>query len=213
MEFLKPPRDTDTSHLDQTETALRFCLKHLGEYGLSRNAIDAGGHIGKATRIMADQFNHVYTFEPLWGQYLRQNIMDKSNVTVHDVGLGNTAKMEKIYIMPTNTGGSSIVEHKRREKFQKQSWTETKKIIIKKIDSYNLHQVDFIKIDVESYEQPVILGGEKTIKRDKPLLMIEMMERYENENIGTVKRTAEIIESWGYNLIETFGDDRIYGYG
>ena len=209
MELKKPDGDTDTSILDQSQNVLKFCLENLSE---NRHAIDAGGHVGKATRIMADKFKHVYTFEPLWGSYLRQNILDKSNVTVHDVGLGNDAKTEKIYIMPTNTGGSSIVEHRKRDHFQKQDWTETKNIIIKSIDSFNIQQVDFIKIDVESYEQPVILGAENTIKRDKPLLMVEMMERYENQKFGTVKETKQIIESWGYTLIKNFGDDCVYGY-
>lgn len=210
MEFAKPTGDKKSPEKIPNVEALNYCLSQLDS---KRHCIDAGGHIGTMARRLSDEFEHVHTFEPLWGEYLRQNTADKTNLTIYEVGLGFEKQSEEIYIMPTNTGGSSIVEHPSRNKFQKQSWTEKKKIEIRRVDSYDFNvNVDFMKIDVESYEWHVIKGAEQTLKTHQPLIMVELMPRYEDKKY-TVKKTQSLLESFGYKLRKQFGDDFIYGYG
>ena len=187
--------------------ALNYCFSKVKS---GNHCIDAGGHVGSVARILCNKFNHVHSFEPLFGKYLKQNTADKKNITIYEVGLGFEKQSEKIYIMPTNTGGSSIVEHKRRDKFQKQSWTETKIIPIRKLDDYNFKEkIDFIKIDVESYEWHVIRGAEQTLKTHRPLMMVELMKRYEDKEY-TVGRTHTLLMGLGYRLIKQFDEDWVY---
>ena len=41
------------------------------------------------------------------------------------------------------------------------------------LDSMNFEHIDYLKVDAEGYEELVIEGGKNTIKRDKPLIVIE----------------------------------------
>ena len=209
MEWARPSSELKNSDDIPNNKALKYSLSLLDN---KNHCIDAGAHIGTVSRTLSENFVHVHSFEPLWGEYLKQNISDKDNVTVYETGLGFEKKTENIYIMPTNTGGSSIVEHEKRAKFQKQEWTQTKEITIKKIDSFTFNsKIDFIKIDVESYEWHVLKGAENTLKKHKPLIMIELLQRYEDKKY-TVQKTQDLLKEYGYVLKKRFGDDFIYGY-
>lgn len=41
------------------------------------------------------------------------------------------------------------------------------------LDSFDLEGVDFIKLDCEGYELFALRGGEKMLKRDKPVVIVE----------------------------------------
>ena len=45
------------------------------------------------------------------------------------------------------------------------------------LDSYNLPKVDFIKIDVEGWEEQVLEGGMKTILKYRPIMYIEIWKK------------------------------------
>ena len=51
-------------------------------------------------------------------------------------------------------------------------------IDVRTIDSYNIDNVGFIKIDVEGNEYDVMLGGVKTIDKFKPTCMIECYPKF-----------------------------------
>lgn len=41
------------------------------------------------------------------------------------------------------------------------------------IDMFDIENVDYIKIDVEGFEKKILLGGQRTIDRCSPLIVIE----------------------------------------
>jgi len=205
MKFKKPQNCQFDESTIPNMHALNYCFSQL-KY--KRNCIDAGGHIGTVSRILTNKFNHVHTFEPLFGEYLRQNTSDKNNITIYDVGLGYEKTSEKIYIHPTNSGGSTIVEQTRNgvKNF------ESKEIPIRKIDDYQFEEVDFIKIDVESYEWHVVRGGQQVIKNQKPLLMIELMMRYQDSKRSVTLTHNYLVKNLGYRLIKMFNEDWVYSH-
>ena len=131
-----------------------------------------------------------------------------NNITIYDVGLGNEKTSEKIYIHPTNSGGSTIVEHTRKgvKNF------ESKEIPIHKLDDYNIKKIDFIKIDVESYEWHVIKGAHQTLENQKPLLMIELMMRYQDSKRSVTLTHNYLVKNLGYRLIKMFNEDWVYSH-
>ena len=131
MKFKKPANCKFDENTIPNMQALTYCFSRL-KY--KRNCIDAGGHIGTVSRILANKFDHVHAFEPVFGEYLRENTTDKNNITIYDVGLGYEKTSEKIYIHPTNSGGTSIVTHTRSGSTN----FESKEITIHKIDDYKL---------------------------------------------------------------------------
>ena len=55
--------------------------------------------------------------------------------------------------------------------------------------------IGFIKIDVEGHEKNVLMGGENLIKKNKPILLVEIEERHSKEK---VEDTINFINNLGY---------------
>ena len=70
------------------------------------------------------------------------------------------------------------------------------KITSKKIDDFNFdNEISFIKIDVEGHEIEVIEGGKLTIKKNKPVLLVEIEERHSKKNVHD---SIDYINELGY---------------
>ena len=61
---------------------------------------------------------------------------------------------------------------------------------IKKLDDYNLTDVDLIKIDTQGSEYDILLGGKQTLINNDAVLNVEI----EHKNEGHRKRAREIID-------------------
>ncbi|MBG0567944.1 FkbM family methyltransferase [Actinoplanes aureus] len=70
------------------------------------------------------------------------------------------------------------------------------------LDELELTDVGFIKMDVEGHEMPALLGGERTIRRDRPLLLVELEER-----IQPIQPVLDLLAGWGYQPF-VMPDDR-----
>ena len=64
---------------------------------------------------------------------------------------------------------------------------------IRKLDDYDLNP-SFIKIDVEGWEHDVVLGAEQTIRKSKPLLMIESAHPH--------SPVFDLLHEIGYRVLE-----------
>jgi len=169
-------------------------------------ALDIGGHVGTMARRIASDFKNVTSFEPLWGDYLEENTKDLNNVDIRRHGLGQFEKNENIFVLPRNTGGSSIVKHPNRTW---QNEAKTKPIHLKPLDDLQLTDIDFIKIDVESYEYYVLAGARETLKNSNPILMIEFLDMYENPKIKH-SETISLLSALGYSQIDQHKQDKIF---
>ena len=67
----------------------------------------------------------------------------------------------------------------------------------KTIDSYNFHNVDFIKMDVEGHELEALTGAENTIRKYMPSIYIEISN----------KDAYIFLTELGYRQKEDFGND------
>ena len=63
------------------------------------------------------------------------------------------------------------------------------------LDSFNLTNIGFIKIDVEGHEEAVLRGGSKTLEREMPNLMVEIEERHAP---GSIHGVAALLGDIGY---------------
>ena len=59
-------------------------------------------------------------------------------------------------------------------------------IKVDKIDNYDFDDVDLIKIDVEGHEEYVIEGARNVIKKNMPILIVEIEQRHIKKQIGEV---------------------------
>lgn len=76
--------------------------------------------------------------------------------------------------------------------------------VMYRLDDFRIPEhIDFIKIDVEGYEQMVLQGAGETLRRNRPVIMIEIFD----ENYG---RVNDCLCSIGYRCRMKVENDYIY---
>lgn len=131
-------------------------LKYLKN---NRVAVDVGGHCGLWSMHLVKMFDFVHAFEPIQEHrdcYVK-NVEGKHEL--HPVALGEKPGFVAIKTSFGSSGDSQISGEGDLE--------------MKTLDSFGLDNVDFIKLDCEGYEYFALKGGEETIKRNKPLIVVE----------------------------------------
>ena len=73
---------------------------------------------------------------------------------------------------------------------------KTFSVNVKKLDTFQFENpISFIKIDVEGHEVEVIEGAIATINRNKPILLVEIEERYSKKKVID---TIKFVNALGY---------------
>jgi len=130
--------------------------------------LDIGANIGVLTRQFASRAGQVHAFEPSPRalRLLRANVQDLANVTVHPIALADT------------TGKARFIE---RENVDMSSLTNDGgiEVSVTTIDALALAP-DFIKIDVEGFEEQVLYGAKETLARS-PVVMFEALSNESRE--------------------------------
>ena len=171
-------------------------------------ALDIGAHVGIWSMRLAEKFKRVYAFEPVpkhiecWKQNMQKFINEHSELenisTLNTVALGHENGTNTM-IVPntTNTGRATFVE---KLFIDKHNFPKIQ-VEIKTLDSYEFDQVDFIKIDVETYELKVLQGAENTIRKHKPIMYIEMSDPEAYTFIENLDIGYKILYSNGVNRL------------
>jgi len=155
----------------------------LAKYILnSKVAIDCGAHIGNHI-IIYKYFNpnlEIYAFEPhsIMYEIFKLNIssLNLKSINLYNCAVGN--RFGNISICDKISDGpnaNEIINYNNPHNFgeiQIEKNGIEDKIVIP-IDYLNLNRCDFIKIDVEGFEFPVILGAINTIMKYKPVIFYE----------------------------------------
>ncbi|MFV2116326.1 FkbM family methyltransferase [Micromonospora sp. LOL_025] len=87
--------------------------------------------------------------------------------------------------------GGAIVGTSSLEDPQQGDPVEVRRITL---DSLGLTDVRFVKLDIEGHELPALRGAAETVRRDRPVLLIEVEER-----IQPVGPLLELLAGWGYH--------------
>ena len=135
-----------------------------------RVMIDIGANIGIFARPSAEQFEHVICFEPVFKNFevLQKNLETYSNVELHNLGLSNRDQTATFEFQTLKCGHTKQVEEfVPNPEFEQHTGELTT------LDRFNFQNVDWIKIDVEGFENAVLEGSRDTIQRNRPWLLIE----------------------------------------
>jgi FkbM family methyltransferase len=169
---------------DEAELGL---IKELSDK--NKDAVDVGVYRGVYSFQLSKYYKHVYSYEPnpLLYPYLKKNLKKiATNITLENYALSDgigeidlripkrfksifKGNIEEIYRL----GCASIHE---RNKFDDFSAYKVKR---EKLDNILKDKpIGFIKIDVEGHERAVINGSLNIIKKNKPILLVEIEERH-----------------------------------
>ncbi|MBI2356907.1 FkbM family methyltransferase [Candidatus Dojkabacteria bacterium] len=125
----------------------------------------------------------VYAFEPdpmvkkMIDRNIKLNLIE--NINTLNIGLGDKKSSMKLYIKPEiNRGASSLI---------KEDGNNAVEVNIEVLDSIykniGIKRADMIVIDVEGWEEYVLNGSSKFIRRFKPLISMELNSKYNPEVI------------------------------
>lgn len=144
--------------------------------------IDGGTNIGFFTIPVAQRTRNrnikIIGFEPqrqmfqALGGSLVLNGYD--HVFLHNCGLGSEPGRAQLplidYSAPQDFGTVQISEVSN---LKEESWMRDRLVDVISIDSMTLPRLDFLKLDIEGYEIPALIGGLQTIARHRPWMWIE----------------------------------------
>jgi hypothetical protein len=81
-----------------------------------------------------------------------------------------------------------------------------------RLDKLNFNEVNYIKVDCEGYEFRVLQGAEETIKRCKPIVVIEQKPHDAYSKQYGQFAAVGLLESWGMVKLDQVRDDWIMGW-
>ena len=135
-----------------------------------RTMIDIGANIGIFARPSAELFEQVICFEPVFKNFevLQKNLENYDNVELHNLGIGDKDQTVTFELQTLKCGHTKQVEEFVPDpEFEKHTGELTT------LDRFNFQSVDWIKIDVEGFENAVLEGSRDTIQRNRPWLLLE----------------------------------------
>jgi FkbM family methyltransferase len=159
--------------------------------------IEGGCHIGTHTIKLGMMAKKVYAFEPhpCSNNLLNININlnNLKNVTTFKKGLSDKVGITHFAWSPEhNPGGSGLADNPQGIPHWSKPPKNKINVELTTIDFLNLDRLDFIKLDVEGYEELVIKGGINTILKFKPIII---MECYKNHNVMSISEIKEMYSS------------------
>lgn len=163
-----------------------------------RACIQAGGNAGLWPRVLAPEFEHLYTFEPDRTLFhCLVNNVPAENVTFINSALGESHKLVGMdrANWPFNVGAMQTTKEGR--------------IPTTRIDDLCVVDCDLLQLDIEGAEYHALKGAEQTIAASKPVIVLEL--RKNGRSFGVFDQTIrEYVESLGYRMAEKINYDEIF---
>lgn len=166
-----------------------------------RTCVQAGGHIGIYPAKLAKFFNLVYTFEPEPENFkcLELNTREFPNVVRRNGFLGSDHLNRDLRKHSKSSGGHQT------------GATSATGLPTATIDEYKFSDLDAMFLDVEGYEMEILKGARATIKRCRPLLVLE--ENRQGRNYGnSIGDLGTMMRPLGYEVVAREGEDIVLAH-
>lgn len=173
--------------------------------------LDIGANAGYMTRLfsgIAPQ-GHVYAFEP--GSYARSiltrvvSIRGIKNASIQPFGLGDAETTLELHLPVKKSGSLGFgLGHIGNDKNVDARATVSEKIAIRTIDSFaastGITRIDLIKIDIEGWELRALEGGKRTLEKHRPVLMLEMVDRFLGRAGDSSQKMWDFLKALNYDI-------------
>lgn len=180
---------------------LRKALSYCRSF---RTAVDVGGHIGLWSMQLVKHFQTVHAFEPVAAHRdcFQLNVIEPDLIdlgypraVLHACALGDHEGSVRIETAPSSSGDSRVGGEGT--------------IPLCTLDSFGIKFVDFVKLDCEGYEYFALRGGDATIARDLPTIIVEQKPG-RAQQFGLPERGAvDWLQSLGYRCAAEMSGDFI----
>jgi len=114
------------------------------------------------------------------------------------------------YLTPSSFGSLEIKKVSSTEYIgQDIDYANTSATRLTTIDGLQLERLDFIKIDIEGMELESLAGGENSIKRYRPVMVVEKIKSNEGELVSFMHSHGYSVYPLGINILAVHNDDPI----
>jgi FkbM family methyltransferase len=164
-----------------------------------RTAVDVGAHCGLWAMHLVNKFAAVQAFEPVAAhrECFVANVAG-ARATLHACALGAKDGGVAMETAPTSSGDTRVAG--------------SGDIPLRRLDSFALQDVDFVKLDCEGYELFALQGGEETLKRCKPCVIVEQKPG-RGQRFGLAERGAvDYLRDLGAELRQEISGDFILSW-
>ena len=157
------------------------------------SVVDIGANIGRYSFELSKIVDHkgkVYSFEPILRNYLTFIslifVHEAKNIIPFNIVLSDETKLLKMNEVKTSIRTKVLFNTYTASKVHKKGRLYHYSIRLDDLKIKN--KISFIKIDVEGHEMQVLRGAKNTIKKNKPVILIQ-----DND-----KKVINYLKSWGY---------------
>lgn len=164
---------------------IEWCKQFCKEDGIF---LDIGAHTGSYALSLSSHVNEVYAFEPQKMTYYALcggvALSNKNNISCYNFGLGSEEQVGyQTLSIVSNDGGGSTVQETDKDILREEQ------IEIRTLDSLQIPNVCFLKIDVEENELNVLKGAKDTLIRSAlpPIIFECNEEEYKTELFSFLK--------------------------
>jgi FkbM family methyltransferase len=187
-------------NLRHGEPELTLVRGLLGDRG---TLVDVGANDGPYSLLGAQLGRHVIAFEPNARMAAGLRRLLGARGEVHEVALSNAAGSATFFVPYEGTE-----EVTTRGSLEESAHAELERqrieVDVATLDSFDIHGVALVKIDVEGHEWPVLQGAVQTLRRERPNLLIEIEEQ---RAPGNFDRIRELLTDLDYEGCFLLGSD------
>ncbi len=166
-----------------------------------KSILDIGGNFGWYSLLLAKvcSDSQLYTFEPLprtFG-YLKGNIAlnGLNNIQLFNFGFSDAEQELNFYYDPEGSGNASIAN------LTDAAGVQSVKCLVRRLDDFVAERnisIDFIKCDVEGAELLVFKGGLESIRKNKPVVFVELLRKWAAKFDYHPNDVIDLFRSEGY---------------
>jgi len=166
-------------------------------------ALDIGANVGLWSRDLVKHFSKVMAFEPvsIFRECLEKNVQNEK-LWISPFALGDQDTQGTMIITEDNSGHSHLDP----------ATMGTGDVKVMRLDNLNFHDINYIKIDCEGYEYRILQGAEQTIRRCRPVVVIEQKPHDAYSKQYGQFAAVELLQSWGMTKLDQVRDDWIMGW-
>jgi FkbM family methyltransferase len=203
---------TQQHHRDLYPTISRFVSP-------SAVVFDVGAHAGQHTKLFARAASsgRVYAFEP--GSYARAilrmvvSLHRLGNVTVVPMALGAACGVDTLSVPLKARGSFGFGLSHLGNPQQRWSAVAQELVGLTTLDAVaaalDLDRLDFIKADVEGWELALLRGGEQTLGRFRPVLVLELLSQHLARAGNSVDDAFAFLTELGYDAFDLMLDGEL----
>lgn len=159
-------------------------------------AVDIGANQGVFAYALAGIADRVVAFEPNPDYAAFARWMLRGRAEVHQLALSDKSSRGTLHVPLSDEGMVLHLAGSLKRTHAQFRHNKTYDVEIRTLDEFGLTNVRFVKADVEGSEREVLEGARAMLKRDRPVILLELLSGTHEDPAAY---SADICESFGYD--------------